>query len=92
MWCVILTQTGIMCEGRNPAHVEVETYDKEYEASKAFRRMFSDKVGVLGCELEYAEFDNSPNEWNARLFGEFAVVVIAVKKLPEPCKKKAEVA
>ena len=43
------------------------------------RQMYADKVDCLKDELEYCEFDLQSN--NARLFGELAVIVIAIKHI-----------
>ena len=83
-----MTKTGIMGESRNPAHVEIETYDAEYEAKKAMYEKFRAWIDTLSGQLEYCAYDNG---CEARLFGELAVIVIAVAKIPDPHKKKAEV-
>ena len=86
-WIVIQTQTGIMAEGRNPAHVVVEAYEKRIDAYAAFVQMYADKVAVLGAGLEYAAIDAEEKE--ARIFGSVEVIVIAMRKLPdakEPAK------
>lgn len=80
-WIVIQTQTGIMAEGRNPAHVIVETYEKVMDAYAAFVQMYADKVAVLGMGLEYAAIDTDKKE--ARIFGSVEVIVIAMRELPD---------
>ena len=86
MWCVVMTETGICMEAHNPAHVEVETYEKEHEAQKAIGKMFAGKVCELSGELAYCEY----TEREARVLGEMAVVVIAMMKLPDPTGAKKE--
>ena len=78
-WVVIQTQTGIMAEGRNPAHVIVEAYEKGMDAYAAFVKMYADNVAVLGTGLEYAAIDTEEKE--ARIFGSVEVIVIAMRKL-----------
>ena len=86
MWCVVMTQTGIQGEARNPAHVVVEAYEKEYDAETALRSKYANEVLALKDELAYSEFTGR----EARLFGELAVVVIAMKKLPDPTGAKKD--
>ena len=81
MWCLILTATGVQGEAYNPAHVEVETYGTKHEAEAALRKMYCDKIAALSAELEYSAFDASMGE--ARVFGELAVCVMAIRRMPE---------
>lgn len=88
MWLAILTQTGIMGEAKNPAHIETEAFDSLDEAVRAMRRMFADKVETLTRlnELSFCEFNES--EYEARVFGELAVIVIGVKNVNVRPKKE----
>lgn len=81
MWIVMLTQTGIMAEGRNPAHVVIKAYEKRIDAHAAFVQMYADKVAVLGTGLEYAEINSEGKE--ARIFGSVEVIVIAMRELSD---------
>ena len=84
MWCVVMTETGIQGEARNPAHVVVEAFEKLHDAGNALRRMYADKASALSGVLEYSEYTGR----EARLFGDMAVVVIAMKELPDPTGAK----
>lgn len=89
MWCVVMTETGIMGEAKNPAHVVVESYHDRMASHKAFVHMYADKVAQLGLSLEYSEINVEESE--ARVFGSVEVIVIAKREMPEPADGPKEV-